>query len=263
MKSLYKILGISENSNPDDIKKAYRKMAKEYHPDVNKSPEAEEKFKEINSAYEVLSDPQKKAQYDRYGDNMFNHGSGQGFHEYHSSSGMGFEDILREMFGNGSNGFGGFRDMNPDKNVRVGISLEKAIQGGKLSLNIQGEEISVNLPSRIRNGTRLKVAGKGQVVNGRTGDLYIQVIVQGNNQYDIHGDDIHMVHTIDLKHAIFGGSSGFDFYGEYINIKLPSDIKFGQKIRIANKGLGQGSLILHLEIKLPTASERPDLEKIL
>jgi curved DNA-binding protein len=83
-KSLYETLGLSENANASEIKKAYRQKAKEYHPDTNpNNPEAEEKFKEINAAYEILSDPEKKSQYDRYGDSMFNQGSGQGFHQYH------------------------------------------------------------------------------------------------------------------------------------------------------------------------------------
>lgn len=100
-KSLYETLGVSENASASEIKKAYRNLAKKYHPDMNKTPEAEEKFKEINAAYEVLGDEEKKAQYDTYGDSMF---GGQNFHDFARGQGAGVDlnDILREMFGGGA-----------------------------------------------------------------------------------------------------------------------------------------------------------------
>ena len=114
-KSLYETLGISENASADEIKKAYRKLARKYHPDINKDPEAQDKFKEINAAYEVLSDPEKKAQYDQFGDSMF---GGQNFHDFAQGQGAGVDinDILSQMFGGGaarsgfSSGFGGFQN---------------------------------------------------------------------------------------------------------------------------------------------------------
>jgi len=108
-KSLYETLGVSESATQEEIKKAYRKLARKYHPDINKEPEAQEKFKEINAAYEVLSDAQKKAQYDQYGDQMF---GGQNFHDFARGQGanIDIEELLRSMFGGGrsSSGFGGF-----------------------------------------------------------------------------------------------------------------------------------------------------------
>ena len=264
-KSLYSVLEISESASDSEIKKAYRKLAKKYHPDVNKTPEAEEKFKEINAAYEVLSDSEKKAQYDRFGDDMFNHGSGQGFHQYHQSSGMDFEDILREMFGQGGfGGFGGFsqRQMNPDVTSKVGIPLETAINGGKITINVGGENIKLTVPAKVKNGTKMRVAGKGRTINGTIGDLYIILVVRSDHQFEVHGNDIFTMETIDLKTAIFGGIKTIDLYGEKIKLKIPKDTKFGQRMRVS-AGLNGGSMIVQLEIELPKSYEKPELEKVL
>lgn len=261
-KSLYSILEISENASAQEIKKAYRKLAKEYHPDRNKSSEAEEKFKEINSAYQVLSDPEKKSQYDKFGDGMFNHGTGQGFHQYHQSSGMNFEDILNEMFGGSS--FGGFgrQHINLDKTVRLSIPLKTAIKGGKITVGVGGENITLVIPKKVKNGIKLRVAGKGNTHNGQTGDLYIQLIISSDNEFQVQGNDLYTVLDISLKTAIFGGIKNLDLYGENISIKIPKDTKFGQKFRIKN-GLDQGSIIAQVNIVLPKGDEKPELKDIL
>lgn len=111
------------------FRQAFRKLAQQYHPDKNSSPEAEDKFKEINAAYAVLGDAQKKAEYDRRGDSMFNHGTGQGFHQYHQATGADFEDILRDMFGGfgGFNGFGGFT-MGGGRHQHMNLDIEAAVR---------------------------------------------------------------------------------------------------------------------------------------
>ncbi len=260
-KSLYETLGLSENANASEIKKAYRQKAKEYHPDTNpNNPEAEDKFKEINAAYEILSDPEKKSQYDRYGDTMFNHGSGQGFHQYHQSTGMEFEDILRNMFGGG---FGNYQQrQSPDINIKIGIPLSTAINGGQISINHQGSPLKITIPKGIKNGSKMRVAGKGNNVNGKTGDLYLIIVIKSEGRFTVHGNDLHTYEEIDLKTAIFGGQKEFDLFGEKVKYTLPKNIKYGQQLRLA-KGLSQGSIYVELYIKLPTAEERPDLEKIL
>jgi curved DNA-binding protein len=140
-KSLYETLEVSENASADEIKKAYRKLARKYHPDVNKDPKAEEKFKEINAAYEVLSDPQKKQQYDQHGDSMF---GGQNFSDFARNQGGGvdLDEILRQMFGGGeldldrSNFGGGFGFDAPDldTNAQVTIPFDVAVLGGKQNI---------------------------------------------------------------------------------------------------------------------------------
>ncbi len=157
-KSLYQTLNISENASADEIKKAYRKLARQYHPDVNKSAEAEEKFKEINGAYEILSDPQKKAEYDQYGDSMFN---GQNFSDFSRSyQSADLNDILKNIFGargrgfNGSNaGFSSFNfgfdngmgdGIDLDIEARASISLKSALLGDTLRLHLNGSNFELS-----------------------------------------------------------------------------------------------------------------------
>lgn len=260
-KSLYTLLNIPENASADEIKKAYRTLAKEYHPDVNKDPEAEDKFKEINAAYEVLGNAQKKQQYDHYGDAMFNHGTGQGFHQYHQSTGDDIEDMLKNMFASGF-GRGYNRQPQPDLHIRVGVPLHKALNGGQLVFTIQGDEIKLTIPKGIKNGATMRVAGRGNTINGKAGDLYINVVIQSEGNFSVHGNDLLTYDEIDLKTAIFGGPKELDLFGEKVVYTVPKNIKFGQKLRI-NKGLDNGSLYIEIHIKIPTAEERPDLEKIL
>ncbi len=258
-KTLYTVLEISESASQDEIKKAYRSLAKKYHPDINKTPEAEDKFKEINSAYEVLSDAEKKSQYDRLGDSMFNHGNGQGFHQ---SSGMDFESILRNMFGGGGFGFNQHRPQNKDVTIQIGIPLKTAINGGAITINYTSP-IDVKIPPKIKNGTKLRVLGKGNLVDGIQGDLYVVCVVQpSDNIFGVHGNDLVTVETIDLKAAIFGAQKELDLYGEKIKYNIPKNTKIGQKLRI-NNGLKGGSIIIQIVIELPTAESHPHLEKVL
>jgi len=241
MKDLYKTLEISENATEQEIKKAYRKLAKNYHPDVNKTKEAEEKFKEINAAYEVLSDKNKKAQYDRYGDQMFNQNNYAG-HQQHS------DDIFEQMF---RASFGFNNQINLDRTVRVRVPLDKAIKGGKIT--IEGNTIS--FPKNISNGTKLRVKGKGKTFQGQTGDLYVQLVVVGDNNFEVNYNTIHTSVELNLKEAIFGTHKEINLYGDIIKIKIPKDIKYGQQLRIRGKGLHNDNMIVHCIYVLPKSDE--------
>ncbi|MCB4778135.1 MAG: DnaJ domain-containing protein, partial [Sulfurovum sp.] len=160
-KSLYETLGVSENASADEIKKSYRKLARKYHPDINKDPEAQEKFKEINAAYEVLSDSEKKAQYDQFGDQMF---GGQNFHDFARGQGTGvdLDEILRQMFGGGGGGFGGFGGFQtPDLDIhtRITVPFMVSINGGKHHININNQSFDIKIPAGIKHGETLRVRG--------------------------------------------------------------------------------------------------------
>jgi len=246
MKDLYKTLGVSENATEQEIKKAYRALAKQYHPDKCKTSECEEKFKEINAAHEVLSDKEKRMQYDYVGDNAFGQG---GFHQYsHQHSDMDLDDILNRMFDV-------FGDPAPnidlDKYAPINISIEIGVNGG--TINILGSKIKI--PKGISNGSRIKVKNKGNTYNGKTGDLILKLIVTSDDNSEIRGNDIYCDINLNLKEIIFGGKKEVDFYGEKILLKIPKDTKPCQKLRVKNKGLKGGNIIFNVNLVLPKSSE--------
>jgi curved DNA-binding protein len=255
MKKLYSTLEVNENASEQEIKKAYRKLAKQYHPDKCKTPECEEKFKEISSAYEVLSDKNKKSQYDRYGDSMFEEG-----HNRSQYTNMGdMEDIISQMFGQGFRGFN--QHINLDTHIRVRVPLETAYKGG--TINVKG--IKVKVPPKIKNGSSLRVKGKGKTYNNMTGDMIIQLLIQSPVGYELVQDDIYTEININLIDLMFGVSKEIEVFGDKTTIKIPTNSKPHQKLRIRNKGLGNGNLIVVLNLVLPdskniTPEERNILE---
>ena len=258
MKKLYSTLEVNENASEQEIKKAYRKLAKQYHPDKCKTPECEEKFKEISSAYEVLSDKNKKAEYDRYGDSMFDGGNYKS--QYTDMGDM--ENIFSQMFGQGFGGHGGFNQhINLDTHIRVRVPLETAYKGG--TINVKG--VKVKVPPKIKNGSSLRVKGKGKTHNNRTGDLIIHLLIQSPAGYELVQDDIYTEVEVNLIDLMFGVSKEIDIFGDKITVKIPTNSKPHQKLRIRNKGLGNGNLILILSLNLPdskdiTVEERKILE---
>lgn len=194
MNSLYETLGINKNASSDEIKKAYRRLARQYHPDINKEKGAEEKFKEINAAYEILSDEKKRAQYDRYGDSMF---GGQSFSDFsRNSGGMDLDEILKNIFGGGGfgasgfggnssfgsgnfggfggGGFGGFNQDALDLSAKITIPFETGILGGEHSINFNGETIKIKIPHGIKSGEKLRIRGKGKKIGSQVGDLIVK-----------------------------------------------------------------------------------------
>lgn len=270
-KSLYETLEIKDNASADEIKKAYRKLAKKYHPDVNKTPEAEEKFKEINAAYEVLSDSQKKAQYDQYGDNMF---GGQNFHDFARGQGAGvdLDEILRSMFGGaggfsssgfgggdfGNSGFGGFNEPNLDMQAQITIPFDVAVLGGKQTISLQGQSsFDIKIPEGIKDAQKIRAKGKGKTLNGRSGDLIIKINVANSNQYERDDFDLIKYFDIPLKTALFGGKIEIKTIHKDITLKVPTNTKQNQKFRVKelgvhNRKLGKkGDLYLKANIILP------------
>jgi curved DNA-binding protein len=278
-KSLYETLGVSENATADEIKKAYRKLARKYHPDINKDPKAQEKFKEINGAYEVLSDPEKKAKYDQFGDQMF---GGQNFSDFARSQGgdIDLEEILRAMFGGGFGGSrggfsgrraGGFEDFHsgfgkPDLDIKTSITIPfiVSVLGGKHSININGESFDIKIPAGIKDGEVLRVRGKGESYQGHRGDLLITVKVAESPEYKQEGLDLYKTIDVPLKYAMFGGKIKVDTPYKSVTLKVPKNTKNGQKFRLKGSGFPdrksgeKGDLYLVVNVILPDVETLPE-----
>jgi len=283
-KSLYDTLDVSQDASADEIKKAYRRLARKYHPDVNKDAGAEEKFKELNAAYEILSDEQKRRQYDQYGDNMF---GGQNFHDFaHSQGGANLDDILRSIFGGGgggfagfggagrggfsSGGFGGFSEPDLDISAKITIPFNVSILGGKHALSFSGESFDVKIPAGIKTGEKMRVKDKGKSYQGRKGDLILSVEVANSPEYVREGDDLVRTIDIPLKTALFGGKVVVETLYKEITLKVKEDTKNGQKFRVKEYGAlnrksqVKGDLYLVANVLLPSVeSLEPSLKAMM
>jgi curved DNA-binding protein len=290
-KSLYETLELKDNASEAEIKKAYRKLARKYHPDVNKDPKAEEKFKEINAAYEILSDKEKKAQYDMHGDNMF---GGQNFHDFSRAQGgnVDLDEILRQMFGGGggfggggnpfgaggggfSGGFGGFggaqhQEPNLDIETNVTIPFSVAILGGSHSVSVNGDRFDIKIPAGVKSGEKMRVKGKGHAQGGRAGDLFLKINVASNPEYTRDGDDLIKTFDVPLKAALFGDKIAIQTLEKEIKLKVPKNTKNGQRFRVKEMGAMnrktkvRGNLYLEANIVLPNVDELDeDLVKLM
>ena len=285
-KSLYDTLEIAEGSSEAEIKKAYRKLARKYHPDVNKDPSAEEKFKEINSAYEILSDKEKKQQYDMHGDSMF---GGQNFHDFSRSHGGAqgdLDDILRQMFSGGGGGFGGGgnpfggggfgggspfgggfgggqRQQQPNLDIETNVTIpfSVSILGGSHSVSVQGERFDIKIPAGVKSGEKMRVKGKGHAQGGRAGDLFLKISVASNPEYIREGDDLIKSFDVPLKAALFGDKIEISTLEKDIKLKVPQNTKNGQRFRVKEMGAMnrktkvRGNLYLEANIVLPQVDD--------
>jgi curved DNA-binding protein len=272
-KSLYETLNVSENATQAEIKKAYRTLAKKYHPDMNKDPDAEDKFKEINAAYEVLGDENKKSQYDMHGDDMF---GGQNFHDFAQGQGSGADinDILRQMFGQSGGGFGGgsgfsgqggfgggspFGEPDLDVSANLSIDFTTAIIGGVKNVSINNESFDIKIPEGIKSGQKIRAKGKGKQAQGfPRGDLIITLNVSHSDEYERDEDD-NLIKSFDisLKTALFGGKVSIETLTKEITLKVPQNTKQNQKFRVKELGAlnrktkQKGALYLKANIILP------------
>ena len=266
-KSLYETLGVSENASADEIKKAYRKLARKYHPDVNKDEAAIDKFKEINAAYEVLSDKKKKDEYDMYGDQIF---GGQNFHDFAQAKGgnVDLDELLKNIFGGGGGfgggGFGG-GSMDLDQKTTITIPFAVSVLGGKHHVSITSESFDIKIPAGIKSGETLRVRGKGHSGMGKNGDLLIKVEVAPSPTFERKEDDLYTTMDVPLKEALFGGKVTVEtaLYDD-ITLKVPKGTKNGQKFRVKGKGVANrktslaGNLYLTANIILPNVDDLDD-----
>ena len=230
MKDPYNILGVSENASEGEIKKAYRKLAKEYHPD--KSEGNEEKFKEIADAYETLSDPNKKAQYDQRKNNPFG-GFGSG------DFGDMFEDLLRNQnFSGAFNQRYGFNSKGRNTSGILRISLADAYYGTSRDVGLGMRTIKVDIPPGIRHGQKIRLKGLGQ--RGQTedlnGDLIITIEVVDDKNFFVDNQGLHTVKNISLFDAILGGKAKIDCFDQVISFTIPPGTPNGKILRVKGKG---------------------------
>jgi len=290
-KDYYKILGVERNASKDEIKKAYRKLALKTHPDRNPgNAKAEERFKEINEAYQVISDPEKRARYDQLGESysQWQQGGapagGFNWEDWFAQSPSGgnvrvggLEDILGSDFSEFFRRiFGGVPDMgdpnigrvstqrtrrtsSPSYQQDVTISLTEAYQGTTRRLDLDGRRLEVKIPPGAKTGTKVRVANSIPTgTSGQKGDLYLVIKVAEDPRFDVKGNDLHTEVTIDLYTAVLGGEVTVQTLSGNVVLTIPAGIQPGQSVRLAGRGIPRlnspdthGDLFAHIKVKIP------------
>lgn len=295
-KDYYATLGVKKDASEKDIKSAFRKLAKKYHPDANRDdPNAEAKFKEINEAYEVLSDTEKRARYDQFGtvnpqwDPNF---GGGGTYTYTNvdMNDMPFADILESLFGGmggrgqrtsgrtrGASGspFGGAVSSDgEDIQQTVTISLKEAYAGATRLITKGDRTVKVNIPAGATTGTKVRLSGEGAPAmgGGRPGDLYLIVEVTPDPQFERKGDDLYVDVKVDMFAALLGGEVEVPTMERPVKLKIPAGTQSGRKFRLTGKGMPvlrkpneRGSLYARILVTVPehlTADQKALVERL-
>lgn len=283
----YKILEIEKSASEADIKKAYRKLARKYHPDLNPNDTAaKKKFQQINEANEVLSDPEKRKKYDKYGKD-WKHGEeyekAQQQHRQNYgggySSGGGFEggedfsDFFESMFGGrGHSSFGGggnVRYKGQDLKAELNLDLKDIYKSQKQTLTLNGKSIRLTIPAGVEHGQTIKISGHGGAGRngGPNGDLYITFSVTNNTRFKREGNNLSTTVDLDLYTAVLGGEVTVETFDGKVKMKVPPETQNGTKIKLKGKGFpvykqeGQfGDLYITYHVKIPTKLSEKEKE---
>jgi curved DNA-binding protein len=254
MKDYYAILGVPKNATQEEIKRAYKRLARQYHPDVNKSPEAEEKFKEINEAYAVLSDPEKRKIYDTYGTTTPPPPPPPGGYDFSGFEVEDFSDFFQELFGGGL--FGGARRTRRGRDVRaeLPLSLEEAFHGGEKVLEVGGRRVSVRIPPGVQDGATLRVPGMGGA-GEPPGDLLLTVRLLPHPRFRLEGKDLYATLDVPAPIAVVGGRVRAMTLEGPVEVTIPPKTQAGRKLRLKGKGFpspgGRGDLYLEVRLTIP------------
>jgi curved DNA-binding protein len=246
----YSLLGVSRDASTEDIQRAYRTLARRYHPDVNSDPAAEDRFKEISEAYEVLSDPETRARYDRFGPDFRQipedaarewAGAGASGRTVHFGPGMGgagidFDEVFGSLFGGGSG-----RMPGADQEAEILLSVEEAYRGGSRHVTIAGRggrEYDVKIPPGVTDGQRIRLPGQGgQGRGGPAGDLYLRARIAPHPRYRLEGRDIHVVLPLTPWEAVLGASVPVTTPGGEVKVRVPPGTAGGRRLRLRGEGM--------------------------
>lgn len=293
----YSILGVPKTASADDIKKAYRKLARKYHPDINPNDEdAKRKFQQVNEANEVLSNAENRKKYDEYGENWKHaeeyekarqqQAHNGGFADYGDFGGFaggggsysfsgdegGFSDFFESMFGNRGGASGsrsrGYRGQ--DYTSELHLSLRDASQTHKQELSVNGKKLRITVPAGVANGQTIRLAGQGGAGanGGPNGDLFITFVIADDPDFNRVGDDLYTTASIDLYKAVLGGDEMVNTFDGKVKLKIVAGTQNGTKVRLKGKGFpvykqdGKfGDLIITYSVAIPTnlSSEQREL----
>ena len=273
----YKLLGIDKTATPKEIKNAYRKLARKFHPDLNPNDkDAKRKFQQINEANEVLSDPEKRKKYDQYGKDWQHSEQFEKQKQYQqqssdfsgsrytaSQSEGDFSDFFESMFGRGASTGRGrqVKYRGEDYNAELQLELINAYKTHKQTLTVNGKKIRITIPAGIENGQTIKIAGHGgQGVNGGPdGDLYITFSIANHSRFKRLGNDLYLSVDLDLYKAVLGGELTIDTLDGKVKLKVKPETQNGTKVKLKEKGFpvykneGQyGDLLITYSIRIPT-----------
>ncbi|MFF0778133.1 DnaJ C-terminal domain-containing protein [Streptomyces sp. NPDC003720] len=284
-RDFYEVLGVPRDADKDEIQRAYRKLARKYHPDVNKDPAAEERFKEINEAFSVLSDPDQRARYDRFGEDFrkvpedweervgagagpgggFRWSTGDGPRVRYATSGFGAEGVdVDDLFGSFFGGAGRVRVPGADQEAELPLTLEEAYRGGRRTVTLadptgQPRRYEVDVPPGVTDGQRIRLAGEGGRGNGDApaGDLYLRVRIQPHPQFRLDGRDVYVQLPVTPWEAALGATVPVPTPGgETAKVNVPAGSSSGRRLRLRGEGMPNprgtnGNLYAELRIMVP------------
>lgn len=279
-KDYYKIMGLKRDASQDEIKRAHRKLARKYHPDVSKETDAEAKFKEVGEAYEVLKDPEKRAAYDRLDPNLE---AGQAFHpppnwdsgfEFRGggfTDAGGFSDFFEELFGQQGHG-AQFRSRGQDHHAKVVVELDDAFHGATRSISLKSPELdehgqiqlkhrtlNVKIPKGIKEGQQIRLLGQGAPGMGRSakGDLYLEIHFKPHPFYHADGRDLHMQLPVAPWEVALGARVKVPTPAGIVDLKIPAGSNSGNKLRLKGRGIPgtpAGDIYVILSVVVPPAN---------
>ncbi|HEX5592881.1 MAG TPA: DnaJ C-terminal domain-containing protein [Solirubrobacterales bacterium] len=273
----FEVLGVPRGAGDEEIRSAYRKLAREYHPDVNRDPGAEDRFKEVSEAYEVLRDPEKREKYERLGANWkagedvsgasgFGGGDGQGF-----SDGAGFSDFFESFFGGrrgAARGFEGFSMRGGDQEATIEVTLEEAARGGKQKISLaDGRDFEVRIPPGVRDGQKIRLAGQGGegASGGPAGDLYLRVRIKRHPRFRREDDDLVVEVPVAPWEAALGATVPVPTLDGSAKVKVPAGSSSGRRLRLRGEGMPgpggrKGDLYASVKVVVPKRLEKRERE---